>query len=149
MKLFIETGQFFFRYLTNRREVCSIQLLSYSIALRKRGDHRKTDLPNITVCGQAPQIHLNQIPVLQKRALRLIYFSPYRSSAIPPFVSFGCLPISLLYFKAVSILIHDVLNNLSPRYTSNSQLEGGLCWHTNYYVTLTKSYTDKLIVCKV
>ena len=68
---------------------------------------------------QAPQIYLNQILVLQKRALRLIYFAPYRSSAVSLFVSSGCLPISLLYFKAVSILMHDVLNNLSPRNISN------------------------------
>ena len=63
--------------------------------------------------------HLNQILVLQKRALRLIYFAPYRTSAVSLFVSSGCLPIGLLYFKAVSILMHDVLNNLSPRNISN------------------------------
>ena len=60
-------------------------------------------LYGLTVWGQAPQIYLNQILVLQKRALRLIYFAPYRSSAVPLFVSSGCLPIGLLYFKAVSI----------------------------------------------
>ena len=35
------------------------------------------------------------------------------------FVSSDCLPIGLLYFKAVSILMHDVHNNLSPRNISN------------------------------
>ena len=76
-------------------------------------------LYGLTVWGQAPQIYLNQILVLQKRALRLIYFAPYRSSAVPLFVSSGCLPIGLLYFKAVSILMHDVHDNLSPRNISN------------------------------
>ena len=76
-------------------------------------------LYGLTVWGQAPQIYHNQILVLQKRALRLIYFAPYRSSAVSLFVSSDCLPIGLLYFKAVSILMHDVLNNLSPRNTSN------------------------------
>ena len=76
-------------------------------------------LYGLTVWGQAPQIYLNQILVLQKRALRLIYFAPYRSSAVPLFVSSSCLPIGLLYLKAVSILMHDVLNNLSPRTISN------------------------------
>ena len=76
-------------------------------------------LYGLTVWGQAPQIYLNQILVLQKRALRLIYFAPYRSSAVPLFVSSGCLPIGLLYFKAVEILMHDVHNNLSPRNISN------------------------------
>ena len=50
---------------------------------------------------------------------RLIYFAPYRSSAVSLFVSSVCLPIGPLYFKAVLILMHDVLNNLSPRNTSN------------------------------
>ena len=76
-------------------------------------------LYGLTVWGQAPEIYLNQILVLQKRALSLIYFAPYRSSAVPLFVSSGCLPIGLLCFKAVSILMHDVLNNLSPRNISN------------------------------
>ena len=53
-------------------------------------------LYGLTVWGQAPLIYLNQILVLQKRALRLIYFAPYRSSAVPLFVSSGCLPIGLL-----------------------------------------------------
>ena len=39
--------------------------------------------------------------------------------AVSLFVSSGCLPIGLLYFKAVSILMHDVLINLSPRNISN------------------------------
>ena len=42
-----------------------------------------------------------------------------RSSAFPLFVPSSCLPINLLYFKAVAILMHDVLINLSPRNISN------------------------------
>ena len=76
-------------------------------------------LYGLTVWGQAPQTYLNQILVLRKRALRLIYFAPYRSSVVPLFVSSGCLPIGLLCFKAVLILMHDVLNNVSPRNISN------------------------------
>ena len=48
-------------------------------------------LYGLTVWGQAPQTYLNQILVLQKRVLRLIYFAPYRSSAVlflfPPVAS--------------------------------------------------------------
>ena len=76
-------------------------------------------LYGLTVWGQAPQIYLNQIHVIQKRALRLIYFAPCRSSAVSVFVSSVCLPIRLLNFKAMSIFMHDVLNNLSPRNISN------------------------------
>ena len=32
---------------------------------------------------------------------------------------------------------------------SNSQSGGGLSWHTNYYVTLTKGYIDKFKVYKL
>ena len=42
-----------------------------------------------------------------------------RSSAFPLFVPSSCLPISLLYFKAVSILLHDILIDLSPKNISN------------------------------
>ena len=42
-------------------------------------------------------------------------FQLYRSSAVSLFVFSGCLPIGLLHFKAGSVLMHDVLNNLSPR----------------------------------
>ena len=55
-------------------------------------------LYGLTVWGQAPQIYLNQILVVQKRALRLTYFAPYGSSTVSLFVSSGSLPISLLYY---------------------------------------------------
>ena len=41
----------------------------------------------IVVWGHAAETYINQILVLQKRALRLIYFTSYRSHAIPLFVS--------------------------------------------------------------
>ena len=76
-------------------------------------------LYGLTVCDEAPPAYITQILILQKRALRLIYFAPYRSSAVPSVVSSGDLPIGLLHFKAVSILMHDGLNSLSPRNISN------------------------------
>ena len=49
-----------------------------------------------------------------------LYLAPYRSSVIPLFVSSSCLSISLLYYKAISILMHDdVLNYSSPHNISN------------------------------
>ena len=86
-------------------------------------------LYGLTVWGQAPQIYLNQILVLQKRALRLIYFAPYRFSAVPLFVSSGFLPIGLLYFKAVSILMHDVHNctTFKEKLTLNRTVYKALC----------------------
>ena len=68
----------------------------------------------IVVWGHAAQTYINQILVLQKRALRLIYFTPYRSHAIPLFISSNTIPINMLYFKCVSILMHDVFNKQTP-----------------------------------
>ena len=106
-------------------------------------------LYGLTVWGQTPQIYLNQILVLQKCSLCLIYFAPYRSSAVSLFVSSSCLPIGLLYFKAVSILMHDVLNNLPSRNISNlyssvnvihtysTRFSSAGNLYTNYYSRLT------------
>ena len=68
----------------------------------------------IVVWGHAAQTYINQILVLQKRALRLIYFTSYRSHAIPLFISSNTIPINMLYFKSVSILMHDVFNKQTP-----------------------------------
>ena len=73
----------------------------------------------IAVWGHAAQTYINQILVLQKRALRLIYFTSYRSHAIPLFVSSNAIPINMLYFKSVSILMHDVFNRQTPCNISN------------------------------
>ena len=56
--------------------------------------------------GQAAKIHRDKILILQKRALRLMYFGDYRSHAIPfSFFSFFSrfLPLDMLYFKSVAI----------------------------------------------
>ena len=73
----------------------------------------------IVVWGHAAQTYINQILVLQKRALRLMYFTSYRSHAIPLFISSNTIPINMLYFKSVSILMHDVFNKQTPCNISN------------------------------
>ena len=49
----------------------------------------------------------NYSSVLQKRALRLIYFSKTREHAFP-------LSPAMLYFKTVSTLMHDISSKFSP-----------------------------------
>ena len=71
------------------------------------------------IWGQAAKVHLDKILKLQKRVLRLIYFGDYKSHAIPFFSSSNILPVEMLYFKSVSILMHDVHNNLAPLHISN------------------------------
>ena len=73
----------------------------------------------IAVWGKAAKVHLDKILKLQKRVLRLIYFGDYTSHAIPFFSSSNILPVEMLYFKSVSILMHDVHNNLAPLHISN------------------------------
>ena len=71
-------------------------------------------LYGVPVWGQASQCDLKKILILQKRALRLIFFSSKRSHAIPLFVAFNILPINMLYFETVSTIMHDVSTRSTP-----------------------------------
>ena len=73
----------------------------------------------IVVKGQAAKADLSKTLKLQKPALWLRYFGQYVSHINPFFHSANILPINMLYFKSVSILMHDVSNNLVPLNTSN------------------------------
>ena len=64
--------------------------------------------------GQAANAHLNKIVILQKRVLRLMYFSDYTSHSAPLFACSGILPIKMLYFKLVASLLHDIENHCAP-----------------------------------
>ena len=58
--------------------------------------------------GQSSKANLNKILILQKRALRLIYFANKREHAIPLFIRANILPVDMLYYKAISTLMHDI-----------------------------------------
>ena len=64
--------------------------------------------------GQAANVHLNKVVILQKRVLRLRYFSDYTSHTAPLFACSGILPIKMLYFKLVASLLHDIENHCAP-----------------------------------
>ena len=68
----------------------------------------------LTAWGQATNSNLNKILILQKRALRLMYFSDSRAHAIPLFVRSSVLPLNMLYFKYSAILMHDICNKRAP-----------------------------------
>ena len=53
----------------------------------------------IAVWGQAARTNLEKILVLQKHALCLIYFKPFRFHAVPLFKLLNVLPLNLLYFQ--------------------------------------------------
>ena len=53
----------------------------------------------ISAWGYCAKTHLNRLLILQKRALRLIFFCRSREHAIPLFIKSNCLPISFLFFQ--------------------------------------------------
>ena len=58
--------------------------------------------------GQAAKTHLQKILVLQKRVLRLMYFSEPRAHAVPLFISSKTLLLQMLYAEKVSSIMFDV-----------------------------------------
>ena len=71
-------------------------------------------LYGLTVWGQAAQTYLEKLLILQKRAMRFIFFAPYRTHAISFFHSLNLLPLSFLYFKSVSSIMYDVSKDAAP-----------------------------------
>ena len=69
--------------------------------------------------GQASRSHLEKLLILQKRAVRLINFLPFRTHAIPYFAQSNILPITMLYFKLSSILMFDITTNSAPQNICN------------------------------
>ena len=51
---------------------------------------------------------------LQKRALRLIYFSKSREHAVPFFLKSNCLPLPSLFFRDCSYLLYDINRQTAP-----------------------------------
>ena len=81
------------------------------------------------------------------------------SSAGNLYTKYSRLTHQIKYFSRRGVLIWNSippdLRKLSKPYfknkmlTSNSQSGGGLCWHTDYYVSFTKSYIARFIVYRV
>lgn len=61
--------------------------------------------------GQACKTYLHKIRILQKRAIRLLYFADQHDRAIPLFLKANVLTITFLYYKYVSTLMHDINND--------------------------------------
>ena len=55
----------------------------------------------LSAWGQAAQLLLNKLLLLQKRAIRFMNFSKPRTHAVPLFISSKILPINMLYFETV------------------------------------------------
>ena len=55
-----------------------------------------------------------KIVTLQKRALRLIYFSKSKEHAVPFFLKSNCLPLPSLFFRDCSYLLYDINRRIAP-----------------------------------
>ena len=69
--------------------------------------------------GQASKSHLEKLLILQKRAVRLINFLPFRTHAIPYFAQSNILPVTMRYFKLSSVLMFDITTNSAPQNICN------------------------------
>ena len=85
--------------------------------------YRSLILPYLTyglaAWGQAAKSHLQKILVLQKRVLRLMYFSEPRAHAVPLFTSSKILPLNMLYVETVASIMFDVSCLAVPTNISN------------------------------
>ena len=68
----------------------------------------------LTVWGLASKYLLNKILILQKRALRFIYFAKKNQHAAPLFIEADILPVNYLFYKTVCCTMHDIRNGKSP-----------------------------------
>ena len=80
--------------------------------------YRSLILPYLTygicVWGHASKFLLNKLLILQKRVLRLIYFTPKNEHAIPLFIKSTILPVTMIYFETIANLMHDISHGSAP-----------------------------------
>ena len=89
-----------------------------------------------------PKSIYKNILVLQKRVLRLMYFSEPRAHAVPLFISSKILPLQMLYAEKVSSIVFDVsymnapsnIFDFSPKANSKHKHETRFSSSGNYYV---------------
>ena len=92
-------------------------------------------LENIRSCKS----HLNKLLVLQKRALRLIYFKQIRDHVVPLFIDSNVLPISFILFYRLCSIMWDVTNNVVPSNISYSFLK---TTDVHHYATRSSTKDD-------
>ncbi len=101
-------------------------------------------LPYITygliVWGHASKKYINKILILQKQALRLIYFKTYKEHAIPLFIESKILPINMLYIKTVCNLMYDVSNGSCPSSISDCFIHSRQIHNHNTRHCVSKNY---------
>ena len=89
--------------------------------------------------GAACMSKLNKLLVLQKRALRLIYFKQIRDHVVPLFIDSNVLPISFIHFYRLCNIMWDVTNNVATSNISYSFLK---TTDVHHYATRSSTKDD-------
>ena len=88
--------------------------------------------------GYAAKTHQQKLLVLQKRVLRLMYFSEPRAHALSLFITSNVLPINMLYVETVSSLIYDAYK-ISDLFTKYIRTRPGAPLQATFIYYLVKS----------
>ena len=92
-----------------------IKIEKYSVLLNLYRSFIQAFLSNgVAVCGQVARSNLENVLILQKRALRIISFKPFKFHAVPFVNLSNILPRHLIYFKTIFSFMHDFFNDLAP-----------------------------------
>ena len=89
-----------------------------------------------------------RVLVLQKHALRLIYFSKPKDHAIPFLIESNCVPLQSLFFQQLTYLMYDVHDKTAPesllhkfakintKYQYNTRLSAKECFSVKFSRTV-------------
>ena len=88
----------------------------------------------------------NKILLLQKKVLHFIFFANRNVHAIPRFIVANILPISFLYFKSVSYLMHYIHTNTAPSKIVNCSRRHHLFMHITQDHPLKMICTSKNLI---
>ena len=111
------TWKYHIDYISSKisRVVRIISRLRHSVPLNTLIQVYRSLIFPIAAWGQAAQVYLKKVFILQKRALRLMFFADNRSHAIPLFVSANVLPSICFILKQYALLCATYLPILHLR----------------------------------
>ena len=69
----------------------------------------------LMVWGLASKCYIGKILILQKQALRFIYFSQFKEHAMPLFIKANSLHVNFLHYEAICCRMHNIQNGIVPK----------------------------------
>ena len=93
----------------------------------------------IEAWGNASNCHLDQLYKIQKKVIRLIYFTNYDISSAIMFKKLEILPLNKLVYNRIGIMMYKYFNNLLPPaindlYVSNNDVTNILQDKNIYFI---------------